>query len=92
MRPEEKLPDMCSGASAARALPIAFVLASCICADGGALLEPRNLRRSFPFGWQRSHDPMWSEQAWLLIIPTWIAIIVGGIVLALIEERKRKKK
>jgi hypothetical protein len=35
---------------------------------------------------------MWSEQAWLLIIPTWIAIIVGGILLALIEERKRKKK
>jgi hypothetical protein len=35
---------------------------------------------------------MWSEQAWLLIIPTWIAIIVGGIVLALVEERQRKKK
>jgi hypothetical protein len=35
---------------------------------------------------------MWSEQTWLLIVPTWIAIVAGGIVFALIEKRKREKK
>lgn len=32
---------------------------------------------------------MWSEQAWLLIIVTWIGVIVCGIVLAIFEKRKR---
>ncbi len=32
---------------------------------------------------------MWSEQAWLLIIVTWIGVIVGGVILAVIEKRKR---
>jgi hypothetical protein len=35
---------------------------------------------------------MWSEQTWLLIVTTWIAIVVGGIVFAIIEEHKRKRK
>lgn len=32
------------------------------------------------------------ERAWLLIILTWIAIVIGGVIYAVIEDRKRNKK
>jgi hypothetical protein len=35
---------------------------------------------------------MWSEQTWLLTVTTWIAIVVVGMVFAIIEEHKRKRK
>ncbi len=35
---------------------------------------------------------MWTEQTWLLIVLTWIAIIFGGIIFAIVEERMRKRK
>ena len=35
---------------------------------------------------------MWSEQTWLLIVPTWIAIVACGVIFAVIEKRNREKK
>lgn len=32
------------------------------------------------------------EQTWLLIVPTWIAIVIGGVIYAVIEDRKRNRK
>lgn len=34
---------------------------------------------------------MWSEQTWLLIVPTWIAVIVVGIIVAIAEQHRKKK-
>ncbi|KAF0125378.1 MAG: hypothetical protein FD139_3289 [Methylocystaceae bacterium] len=35
---------------------------------------------------------MWSRETWLFVILTWIALIIGGIIVAVIESRHRNQK